>query len=211
MAIIAISGKMASGKDALTSLIRKNNYTFNKVAFADKLKHIVAVMCDMPIESQYSEAGKNTFIPEFNMTCGELQQTIGTDVLRSWDKNVHIAMTKRRLEPSKNYILSDVRFENEGNSAMDMGAFMVRINVGEQAKKDRVKYVRDPNHPSETGMNNWTSWDYIYNNDGTLKDLEKVALDILDKVGEKPNWVLKKISNMLFWLETRVGRKIIEL
>jgi hypothetical protein len=202
MAIITISGKMSSGKDTLAALIRKNNYTFTKIAFADKLKYIVAIMCDMTFESQYTEEGKNTFIPEFNMTCGEMQQTIGTNVLRNWDLDCHVKMTKRMIKPGKNYIISDARFGNEAKAAQGMGAYLIRVEVRDAVKQTRVQYERDPNHPSEVGLDDWTQWHKVVRNNAGLKELEEQALEILKMAGCYPNWFKRKVSNFLYWMET---------
>jgi hypothetical protein len=155
--IIGISGKIGSGKDTLAGLIIKNapHRHFKIAKFADKLKQICSILSGLPIGDMYSEEGKQKFLTQFNLTVGELQQKIGTEVMRdSFDTNVWVKALFGSYDPDRdNWIITDVRFPNEADACVQHEAFMFRIE-GDPAGV-RENSTRNMNHPSETSLDNY--------------------------------------------------------
>lgn len=98
-----------------------------------------------------------------------------------------------------NWIITDVRFPNEVKSIKDRGGVVIRVNtqfkitdaLGNTTfhKKEEIENIlKEKNseyileealpikeHPSETALDNYTDWDYVIDNTGTIEDLiEKV-------------------------------------
>jgi len=75
--------------------------------------------------------------------------------------------------PDPNWIITDVRFPNEADAIRKKEGVLVRIN------RFGIKPVND--HKSETSLDGW-AFDYIINNDFSLKDLKKDAEEILSDI-----------------------------
>lgn len=170
--IIAVSGKIGSGKSTLCDIIGSMVGQHKILAFADDLKHIVSILCGLPIGSMYTEEGKNTFVESYGMTAGEMLQKIGTDVLRQhFDTDIWVKSLYNKIKEGDMVLIPDVRFPNEAQFLRDKGATLIRINgdpVG-----NRAKSKRDQTHPSETALDSWADWDLVIENDGTLEELKE--------------------------------------
>lgn len=70
-----------------------------------------------------------------------------------------------------NWVVTDVRFPNEAKAIADKDGILIRIN------RLGVKPVN--NHPSETSLDDY-GFDYIIDNDSTIKSLTKVVTNIIN-------------------------------
>jgi dephospho-CoA kinase len=87
-----------------------------------------------------------------------LRDVYGLDIWAS-------AVEKEILEKNNmNLFICDLRFPNEAEMLKQHGFILVRIT-----RKNRI-IDRDPNHPSETSLNNY-KFDHVIENDGTLEEL----------------------------------------
>lgn len=94
----------------------------------------------------------------------------GRDVIHP---NIWVNATLGDLKETDHVIVTDVRFPNEVEGIKRKGGKVVKII--------RPSVVSTSTHPSETSLNNYTDWDYVIVNDGTLDDLEKKVLEMLIK------------------------------
>ena len=174
--IIGISGKKGSGKDTLGNFIINNScIIFEPKKFADKLKQVTSIMLNVPIEDCYTDEGKARYIDDLKMTNGQFQQKLGTDAIRN---NIHedawAIFLFREYTKDKNWVVTDVRFENEASIIKHYGGILIRVN------RDFVlEDGRDNNHPSETALDNYTEWDHIYDNNGSLNDMRAFVFNEL--------------------------------
>jgi hypothetical protein len=131
---------------------------------------------------------------EFNslMSVRDFLQKLGTDAIRD---NLHIntwvnalmvdysptgdtllegEVRKVREEDLiyPNWIVTDTRFPNEAEAIKKADGIIIRV------ERPGVKPINP--HPSETGLDDW-KFDYVINNDGSLKDLIKKVNKILKK------------------------------
>jgi len=113
-----------------------------------------------------------------------LLQVIGTDVLRAKEPDIFVRVLYDTLceDPPKVVLIPDVRFPNEAQLIKDVGGFVikvVRLQAGHVTYTPYVSGDRDPNHPSETALDQYTGWDgRIVAVDGDLPGLESQALDM---------------------------------
>lgn len=173
--LIGISGKIGSGKSTLANLLLlSSRMPWEEKSFALKLKQITALVAGVPLETTFTQEGKNIFVPTFNMTVGEMLQRIGTNAMRDGlDENVWIKALFADYKNESNWVVSDVRFPNEADYIKSMGGILVRLE-GDPADV-RKNSNRDMTHPSETALDDYKGFDAIYSNTGTLEELSNFA------------------------------------
>jgi cytidylate kinase len=179
MILIGISGKIGSGKDTLADFIMKHA-PFEKKSFAEKIKKTGAYLTGTAVELWYTQEGKNVFLPEWDMTIGEFQQKLGTDAARVGlhDKTWIISLFAD-LKPTSQWLIKDLRFKNEAYAIKERDGIVLRIN-GDPAKI-RENSKRDLTHISETDLDDFSEWDGVYSNVGSLENLETYAKLVLAK------------------------------
>lgn len=136
--VIAISGKIGSGKDTLVRLITEHLATkgilVSHLKFAAKLKEMTSILTNTSIESGFTDEGKAVIPIGFKKSIGTLQQDIGTALRVYVDPNVWIypvitqAILNARRNQNLNHndnqsllpeqqriitLISDCRFTNE--------------------------------------------------------------------------------------------------
>ena len=166
--IIAFGGRIGSGKSELAKICQ--NKGFEKLYFALPLKKLIADLIHVKLEEinglknvekdykfnkmDYLFLSKETHIPystvneemskvEFK-TVRQLLQFIGTDLIRKYNTNWHVNKIREMIDPSRDYVIDDVRFKNELNLIRELGGdawFIIRPTI------DNVS-----NHESETSL-----------------------------------------------------------
>lgn len=199
--IIGVCGRKGSGKDTIGDIICQLDPTFKKIAFADTVKDIVAVLFGWDrqmlqgstVESREwreqldpfwtKELGRD-FSPRIAM------QLMGTDLMRDHlDKNIWIICLKRRIMnlPGYNFVITDARFPNEIQAIKNIGGKIVRVERGERPDwwyiasrfnrfgendlTNQEKEILKNVHPSERDWIDIDNPDIIIHNDSIIDDL----------------------------------------
>lgn len=185
--ILSCNGKIGSGKSTFSEMIKKLDKRFEEKSFAFKLKQIVALITGTNIEENLSQEGKKTVIPEFGKSLGEIQQIIGTEVMRNnFDSDVWVKSLFMDYKPERDFwIISDVRFINEVNYIKNMGGIVIRLEG--DPSKTRENSNRDLNHISETELDSYDGFDFVFKNEGSIEDLWAFAEMIVERVGINAN------------------------
>lgn len=184
--LIALSGYARAGKDTIADRLC-DVHGWERLAFADLLRECAKALnpivgrelVELPMlgtdKVEYLEADglctyqealerygydkSKSLYPEFR---GILQR-LGTDVgRRLLDDNIWVDATLAKCEEGKNYVFTDARFPNEATAITSRGGKVVRV------ERPGVGPAND--HPSETSLDDWP-FDAVYQNDGTLDDL----------------------------------------
>jgi len=157
---------------------------------AGKLKKIASILTGIDVNKfEDQEFKKTEMSPEWGMTYRTFLQKLGTEAMRnglhtdtwlnafwidykdiytgSWGQGHHIY-------EKPNWIITDVRFENEYNSVKERGGLMIKVER---------PGIETQTHTSETGLDHITDWDYVIQNDGTINDLIEKVHEILIKEG----------------------------
>lgn len=170
-AVIGLSGLKGCGKDTAAQALIEDGWT--RLAFADPLRAMLYALdpligdCDgtQPHAMRwqeymdavgYDQAKKH---PEVR----RLMQVFGTEVIREQygqDAWVNLAARKIRENPG-NYVLTDVRFDNEAKMVHGLGGFMVRL--------EREGLTAD-GHASEAGISD-DLIDAVIQNNGPVESL----------------------------------------
>lgn len=197
--IIGLCGRMRSGKSELAKICMK--YDYERLYFALPLKQLCAKILNIDIEelnklkNNNSEIffsltddvckviSKETDIPldviekhcldKVMETVRDMLQYIGTDLIRLYNNTWHVNEIMSMIDPSKNYVIDDVRFPNEKNMIEELGGdcwYVVRPTISSVS-----------NHISETSLT-WNSCgNKVIINDSTLSNLlfkwENIMLD----------------------------------
>lgn len=178
---IAFGYKAGSGKDlSVKYLIKK--YGGKKIAFSDPLYdilHYAQNICGFEIKKDR-----------------KFLQFIGTEWARSINPNVWIdLLINKTNKDNSNIYCSDVRFINEFQSLKNNGWILVKINRNIDSLNE-IKRIDNGNinHISETELDNFDdhNWDYIIENNGTIKDLYNNLDYIINDIS------LKKIKKSIY-------------
>lgn len=166
--IVSFSGRISSGKSELAKICQ--NKGFEKLYFALPLKKLIADLIHVKLEEinglknvekdykfnkmDYLFLSKETHIPYSTVneemskvelkTVRQLLQFIGTDLIRKYNTNWHVNKIREMIDPSRDYVIDDVRFKNELNLIRELGGdawFIIRPTI------DNVS-----NHESETSL-----------------------------------------------------------
>ena len=186
--IIGMCGLIGTGKDTVADIL-VNNYNFIKVSFADKLKDGVATVFSWDRnmlegttdESRTWREQKDEFWSrETNehITPRLVLQMFGTDCMRNGFYNgIWVSLVKQQIlqNPEQNFVIPDVRFENEAVMIKEVGGEVWRICRG-QDPQWFTQYLTNDIKPVNIHESEWRwaklDFDCIIENNDTIKDLK---------------------------------------
>ena len=183
MAVISISGKIGSGKDTIADIIMQYTpyHRWQVKKFAGKLKDIAEILTGVPkINFEDQEFKQQDMGPEWGMTYRDLLQKLGTEAMRNglhknvWVNALFADFNIDEDEQVSYWIITDSRFPDE-------------LEAVKKHNGITIKVIRDSGntigttHTSETALDNYTEWDYVIDNTGTLEELKTRVLSILEK------------------------------
>lgn len=139
-----------------------------KVAFADKLKKVLSILTNTPVEfwsdSVFKDAPNTANFRKKDGTLytdRELLQIFGTEVGRNIDEDLWVKTLLDSLDDNGFYIISDLRFKNEAAALKELGAKLIRVN----------RASTQMSHSSENNLDDYPDFDITIENDGTIEDL----------------------------------------
>lgn len=193
--IIVFSGKIGSGKTTAANYL-KLKYGFLPYSFARPLKKIGKIFGFSHNEMYGTQKEKLSINEKWGISGREFLQKVGTELFRNNLQKVlpniqieygiwsDIFMNKYK-EHNDNYVIDDMRFEDEYNMLRDLGAIFVECRTEtkkEENKKDKDCGNQDSykSHISERSLNN-IEVDHIIINNGTMKDMYKSLSGIMEQ------------------------------
>lgn len=176
--IIALTGPKGSGKDTVGTIITEMYPEAQTIAFADPVKKQIQHLFDLNTEwvdqydqfkrtdVQFTIGAKNKSLPGRHLV-----REIGM-LMRSYDEQqfVNYVMNVINGDPSKLWVVTDLRFDNEYIALKSAGAKIIKIT--------RPHYAYD-GHITERAFDDHLV-DHIMMNDGDLQHL-KIRVDIVTK------------------------------
>lgn len=158
-----MSGKARSGKGTAAEVILEK-YNGIPFAFADDIKKIA-----------YKYFGWHGGKDELGR---KLLQDIGT-AGRNYNRDIWADKTVDRIQEysSDNQlaVVTDTRYPNEIQRVKHEFSDVVTIRI----TRDSVEKLK---HPSETALDQWTDWDYIVENNGSLEEFQRKILKIIEGI-----------------------------
>tara|TARA_B100000003_G_scaffold118475_1_gene106211 strand:+ start:224 stop:817 length:594 start_codon:yes stop_codon:yes gene_type:complete len=193
--IIGICGLIGSGKGTVADiLVEQHNY--EKLSFADKLKDGVSSVFgwdrqmlegDTDASRKWREEEDKFWTEETGETVTPrlILQLFGTDCMRNgFYDGIWVSLVKQELlkNKDKNYVIPDVRFENEAKMIRSLGGRICQVRRGPDPLWFRL-YKDLGQEPTDVHKSEW-AWanvqmDYILANDGTPEDLKNLVKDHL--------------------------------
>lgn len=199
--IIGICGFKGSGKDTIGDIICELDDTFEKASFADILKDVTSVLFgwdrDMLSGSTPTQREEREQIDNYwSVKLGKqwtprlALQILGTEIFRQnlhQDIWVHCLERKIIANPNKNFVITDVRFNNEIKMIKRLSGKMLRVERGERpvwwnlAEEFNTCKIQAINgkyiplldiHASERDWIGIDDPNEIFKNDGTIDDLK---------------------------------------
>jgi len=74
------------------------------------------------------------------------------------------------LDRGLNCAITDLRFPNEAQAIKDLGGLLIRIDRPRAPKM---------NHPTESALDDWSDWDHVIENNGSLAEFEATVRALL--------------------------------
>jgi len=194
--IIGICGLIGSGKGTVADILV--DHGFKKVSFADKLKDGVSTIFgwdramlegDTDESRTWREQRDDFWSSETKMevTPRLVLQLFGTDCMRNgFDDGVWVSLLKKTiLDNPGNYVVPDVRFENEIAMLRDIGGEVWEVQRG-RTPEWLIKYEITGVEPAEIHPSEWR-WiksrkDVVIENNSTLAELNRQVLSHLGAI-----------------------------
>lgn len=145
---------------------------------------------------------EDTAFGDYRLTPRKLMQLIGTEAGREiihpniWVNalfsdyvrgNQGYDEAQLPVEKYPNWIIPDVRFENEAKAIKDRGGVLIRIErkpwlrFGVERGETRVKSKKEL-HPSETSLDDYEDWDYVIYNNWSMEKLFEIVQQIYEEI-----------------------------
>lgn len=166
--VIGICGLIGSGKGTVADILVEN-FKYEKISFADKLKDGVAAVFDWPRDMLEGDTDRSRLWREktdefwtqecgFNVSPRLVLQLFGTDCMRNgFYDGIWVSLVKKQIleNPDKKYVIPDVRFPNEMEVITELGGQVWQVRRGD--KPDWwVTAINVNENPSDNKSNSMT-------------------------------------------------------
>ena len=193
--IIGICGLIGSGKDTIADYLVKD-HKFVKISFADKLKDTVATLFewDRDLLDGKTEQSRLWREQEDHFWSKELKkkvapryvlQVFGTECMRDgFYDGIWVSMLKKKVteNPDINWVIPDVRFENEVKVLKEIGGEVWWVKRGQLPMWFRM-YQDIGQKPKDVHASEWqwanAKFDKVFENDSTINALKSQVQDHL--------------------------------
>jgi hypothetical protein len=193
--LVGLNGLKGSGKDTVGKYLVEE-YGFERLSFASKLKESAAALFD--IDPKAWEAGKNdphaivsidivvNHIAQEqikkSITVREFLQRYGTEAHRTvFGSDFWVDHALKGVDPNKDYVFTDARFENELQRIKSLGGYNLQILRPELSNEDsHASEVPPPPHLIDYSIDNDSDFDRLFDQvDEFVKflELESYAVD----------------------------------
>ncbi len=183
MKIIGLGCTAQVGKDtAAEYLEKKYPGRVKRVAFADKLKQVVMLLFGLSHEQCYgSQKIKETVDSRYGLTPREIMMGVGEKMREIYpdiwiDTVFYTTIPQASEEGFDCFVISDVRYPNEGDKIRTGEGVVVRVN------REESGVTVNADHSSETSMLGYKC-DFELDNNGTFDEYFSKIDKLMQEVG----------------------------
>lgn len=175
--LVGMHGFAQTGKDTVAEILA--DHRFQRVAFADPMREAVLTLNPIIAVDSYgrtfrlAETVEDLGWDEAKKTLEvrRLLQVFGTEVgRRMFGEDFWVKMGMAQIKPGGRYVITDVRFLNEALAVKQVGGLLIKI------RRPGVGPVNQ--HASDAGLDDFL-FDHIIDNDGTIDDLRRKVLEVV--------------------------------
>jgi len=178
MSLIGITGKIGSGKTTISDYLQTQGYT--EYSMANPLKKIGEIFHFDAHQLYGSQEQKMEINPYWGISSRHFLQKFGTDICRDYLPKVipemNISPTiwvrlfdiERTKNPTKKYVVSDVRFVDEATYIKQAGGIIIRV------VRDTDRSTSEHKHSSEVEQEKIEA-DFTINNNNTIRLLQNTV------------------------------------
>lgn len=211
--IIGVVGFIGQGKGTVGDRLYEA-YGFQRESFAKPLKDAAAIIFNwdramLEGDTPESRAWRDQEDPYWSSKLGKkvtprlALQWMGTEAGRNvFGENLWTASLLNRLDPSKDYVITDVRFVNEIKALKDAGGYVVRVRRGhnpiwwDKARLAQLQGLQKIPGYEDIHVSEWdwvnSDMDAVIYNDGDMGYLyEQVKLMLKSLSGISPHKLSK--------------------
>jgi hypothetical protein len=153
--IVGISGHRGNGKTALANILVKN-YGFIKLSFAEELKELAKTIFPLTEIDMSAITRKEKKFKTYDWTPREFLCNLG-DFVRYHDRDYWLNKCLSKCSNDKvDYVIDDVRFENEAVAIKAKGGKVIRVN----RYPKQNPYGKPLDIPSETSLDDYQGFDF---------------------------------------------------
>lgn len=176
MIVIGIAGQAAHGKSTVAQIIR---------GFCPHLK-VEVVPFAKALKEEASRLGWNGIKDEKGR---KILQYLGTEVCRTIDENYWVNKFKQRVDSLKVDVIicDDVRFPNEMNALLEMGAYLIKVK-----KREKLLDIFKKKHASELCFDEEGQFNLVIENYWGLEALEKQVEQVIKDLKLRDDVELEK-------------------
>lgn len=177
---VGLSGWARAGKDSVASVLVEN-YGYTRVSFADPMREAlrrlspsiqVGEMSNISLATAVSGLGWEE-LKEVSPDIRGLMQRMGTEVGREmFGENFWVDLAIDRIPDGSKVVFADVRFPNEAQAIKQLGGQVWRVT------RDGIEPANG--HISEHALDDYSEFDQVVLNNGSLEDLEISVKNLLN-------------------------------
>ena len=184
--IIAISGKIGSGKTTVSDFLIKNlkEYNFKKKSFAYNVKKICSILTGQPLYKFKSREGKSEYMQDWNLSIGQIQPLLAEDCIRkNLSPDAWIISLFSTYSNECNWIIDDLRNINEFDYLKKHNSILIRLNGDPYSIN--AKDSRNKNHISEIALDYCKDFDIFFENQPPIENLNKLLELVLLEIKKR--------------------------
>lgn len=182
--LIGLGYKARQGKTIVSETLQELSTSVRLYSFAEELKLYCAAHHDELYKKYPNISTKQKPDPIYGYV-GMLQH-YGTDVMRKKDLNHWVKKIGERLDKITRWqvsVITDVRFPNEAEWVRSRGGYLINIVRLAPGAKRYIDPTRDPKHPSETALDDYTNWyAHLAVGEGELDWLKEITRSLFFRI-----------------------------